>query len=84
MKYAQDNRIPFTTYSDLSKNTEIKRLITTEVEKVNKTMASVETIKKFTIFDRRLDQEGGELTPTMKVKRKYINEMYKEIIESMY
>jgi len=84
VKYAQDNRIPFTTYSDLSKNTEIKRLITTEVEKVNKTMASVETIKKFTIFDRRLDQEGGELTPTMKVKRKYINEMYKEIIESMY
>ncbi|KAF0120974.1 MAG: long-chain acyl-CoA synthetase [bacterium] len=84
VKYAQDNRIPFTTYSDLSKNTEIKRLITTEVEKVNKTMASVETIKKFTIFDKRLDQEGGELTPTMKVKRKYINEMYKDIIESMY
>jgi long-chain acyl-CoA synthetase len=47
-------------------------------------MASVETIKKFTVFDKRLDQEGGELTPTMKVKRKYINEMYKGIIESMY
>ncbi|MBI4621523.1 MAG: AMP-binding protein [Desulfobacterales bacterium] len=84
VKYAQDNRIPFTTYSDLSKNPEIKRLITREVEKVNKTMASVETIKKFTVFDKRLDQEGGELTPTMKVKRKYINEMYRDIIESMY
>jgi len=84
VKYAQDNRIPFTTYSDLSKNSEIKRLITKEVEKVNRTMASVETIKKFTIFDKRLDQEDGELTPTMKVKRKYINEMYRDIIESMY
>ncbi|MFH2012762.1 MAG: AMP-binding protein [Pseudomonadota bacterium] len=84
VKYAQDNRIPFTTYSDLSKNPDIKRLIKGEVEKVNKTVSNVETIKKFTIFDIRLDMESGELTPTMKVKRKYINEIYKDIIESMY
>ena len=84
VKYAQDNRIPFTTYADLSKNPEITRLIAKEVEKVNKTLAHVETIKKFTLFDKRLDEEDGELTPTMKVKRKYINEMYKDVIDSMY
>ncbi|MFH1626290.1 MAG: AMP-binding protein [Pseudomonadota bacterium] len=84
VKYAQDNRIPFTTYADLSKNSEIKRLIAKEVEKVNNTLSSVETIKKFTIFDKRLDEEDGELTPTMKVKRKYLNEMYRDVIESMY
>ena len=84
VKYAQDNRIPFTTYADLSKNPEITRLIAKEVEKVNSSLAHVETIKKFTLFDKRLDEEDGELTPTMKVKRKYINEMYKDVIDSMY
>ncbi|MBN1574090.1 MAG: AMP-binding protein [Deltaproteobacteria bacterium] len=83
-KYAQDNRIPFTTYASLSRNPEIVKLIDGEVEKVNDELARVESIKKFTILDKRLDQEDGELTPTMKVKRKQINEMYKDIIESMY
>jgi long-chain acyl-CoA synthetase len=83
-KYAQDNRIPFTTYANLSRNPEIKKLINGEVEKVNSELARVETIKKFTILDKRLDQEDGELTPTMKVKRKQISEMYKKIIEGMY
>ena len=84
VKYAQDNRIPFTTYADLSQNPEIRRLIAGEVEKVNSTLAHVETIKKFTLFHKRLDEEDGELTPTMKVKRKHINETYKDLIESMY
>ncbi len=83
-KYAQDNRIPFTTYSSLSKNPDIVKLINEEVENVNTDLARVETIKKFSILDKRLDQEDGELTPTMKVKRKQINEMYIDIIEKMY
>jgi len=83
-KYAQDSRIPFTTYASLSRNPEIVKLIDREVENVNGELARVETIKKFTILDKRLDQEDGELTPTMKVKRKQINEMYRDIIEGMY
>ncbi len=82
--YAQTNRIPFTTYADLSKNHEIYKLIGAEVRKVNKTLANVERIKKFTILDKRLEEEDGEVTPTMKVKRKHINEVYKDIIEGMY
>ena len=83
-KYAQEKRIPFTTYANLSKNQEIYKLIQQEVEQVNGDLAQVETIKKFTIIDKRLDQEDGELTPTMKVKRKKISEMYEDIIERMY
>lgn len=83
-KYAQEKRIPFTTYANLSKNPEIYKLIHREVEQVNGDLAQVETIKKFTILDKRLDQEDGELTPTMKVKRKKISEMYEEIIKKMY
>jgi long-chain acyl-CoA synthetase len=51
---------------------------------VNKELARVETIKKFRILDKKLYTEDGEVTPTMKVKRKYINEHYKDLIESMY
>jgi long-chain acyl-CoA synthetase len=84
VKYAQDNRIPFTTFTDLSQKPEVGRLIQVEVDKVNKTLAQVETIKRFTVFHKRLDPEDGEVTPTMKVKRKFISETYGDVIEAMY
>ena len=84
IKYAQDNRVPFTTYASLTKTKEVVRLIGEEVEKVNTKLARVEQIKKFAITEKILDQEDDELTPTMKVKRKKISEVYKDLIESMY
>jgi long-chain acyl-CoA synthetase len=84
IKYAQDNKIQFGTYSSLTQAVEIKQLIKKEVDRVNKTLAQVEQVKKFTIIPKKLYEEDGEVTPTMKVKRKYINEAYKDIIERMY
>jgi long-chain acyl-CoA synthetase len=84
IKYAQDNKIQFGTYSSLTQAPEIKQLIQKEVDRVNKTLAQVEQVKKFTIIPKRLYEEDGEVTPTMKVKRRYINETYKDIIEKMY
>jgi len=84
IKYAQDHKIQFGTYASLTQASEIKQLIQKEVDKVNKTLASVETIKKFTIIPKKLYEEDGEVTPTMKVKRKFINEAFKDIIEKMY
>ncbi len=84
IKYAQDNRVPFTTYASLTKTKEIRKLIGDEVEKVNSKLSRVEQIKNFAITDKILDQEDDELTPTMKVKRKKVSETYKDIIESMY
>jgi long-chain acyl-CoA synthetase len=54
------------------------------VNKVNDTLARVEQIKKFTILPKKLYEEDGEVTPTMKVKRKYVNEAFGDIIEGMY
>ena len=62
----------------------VNKLIQSEVKKVNKTLANVERVKKFTILDKRLEEEDGEVTPTMKVKRKNISEMYGDVIEGMY
>ncbi len=55
-----------------------------EVEAMNARLARVQTIKKVTILKTDLSVEGGELTPTMKVKRKVVNEKYQSEITSMY
>jgi len=82
--WAQTNRILFTTYKSLAQNENIFELIKGEVRKVNKGLASVETIKKFTILDKELDQDDEELTATMKVRRSIIQEKFNDLIEGMY
>jgi len=84
VKYAQEQKVQYTTYASLTQTEEIINLIQSEISKVNKELARVEGIKKFRILDKKLYTEDGEVTPTMKVKRKFINEQYKDLIESMY
>ncbi|MFH0822817.1 MAG: AMP-binding protein [Pseudomonadota bacterium] len=84
IQYAQDHKIPFTTYESLAKSPEIIELIDREVQTVNQSLAHVETIKKFTIVPKKLYEEDGEVTPTMKVKRKYVNEKFGDLIKAMY
>jgi long-chain acyl-CoA synthetase len=83
-KYAKDHRIPYTTFADLTRNQEIVNLIAAEVAKVNKELSQVEGIKKFRLLPRRFYEEDGDVTPTMKVKRRFLEERYKDLIESMY
>ncbi|HEU5056701.1 MAG TPA: long-chain fatty acid--CoA ligase [Kofleriaceae bacterium] len=54
------------------------------VDRVNRKLASYETIKRFTILPRDLTEEAGELTPSLKVKRKVVSDRYREEIASMY
>ncbi len=84
VKYAQDHKVQFSTYKDLTMDPEIVRLIQGEMDKVNETLARVEQVKKFTILPKKLYEEDGEVTPTMKVKRKYVNEAFSNLIEAMY
>jgi long-chain acyl-CoA synthetase len=83
-KFAQDRDVPFTNYTSLCHAAEVRDLIAGEIEKVNARFARVETIKKFELIDQLLDAEDEELTPTMKLKRKVVNEKYKNLIDSMY
>ena len=84
VKYAQDNKIQFSTYKDLTQSPEINKLIQNEIDKVNKTLSQVEQPKKFTIMPKKLYVEDGEVTPTMKVKRSFVNEAFGDLIEAMY
>ncbi len=83
-KYAQDHDIPFTNYASLCRAPEIQDLIHREIEVVNANFARVETIKKFYLIERQLTPEDEELTPTMKLKRSFVNKRYAAEIEAMY
>ena len=83
-KFAQDRQVPFTNYASLCHAQEVVDLIGEIVESVNARFARVETVKKFRLIDQLLDPEDDELTPTMKLKRKVVNEKYKDLIEEMY
>ncbi|MGD9138801.1 MAG: AMP-binding protein, partial [Desulfobacterales bacterium] len=79
-KYAQDHRIPFTTFSDLTQNEKIQKLIDQEVKEMNKSLSKVETIKKIALLPRRFYEEDGDVTPTKKVKRAFLEKRYADII----
>ncbi len=83
-KYAQDHDIPFTNYASLCRAAEIQDLIHREIEAVNVNFARVETIKKFYLIERQLTPEDEELTPTMKLKRSFVNKRYAVEINAMY
>jgi long-chain acyl-CoA synthetase len=83
-KYAQDHDIPFTNYASLCRAPAIQDLIHREIEAVNVNFARVETIKKFYLIERQLTPEDEELTPTMKLKRSFVNKRYASEIEAMY
>lgn len=83
-KFAQDNDVPYTNFASLCKRREVTDLIWKEVEKVNKDFARVEQIKKIRLIDQLLTAEDDELTPTMKLKRNFVNQKYKDLIDSMY
>lgn len=84
VKYAQDHKVQYTTFATLTRTEEVIKLISEEINKVNNQIARVENIRKFRLLDKKLYTEDGEVTPTMKVKRKSISKQYKDIIEDMY
>ena len=83
-KHAQDSNVPFTDFASLCRAREVNDLIWAEIERVNQNFARVETIKKFRLIEQQLTAEDDEVTPTMKLKRKFVNEKYKAMIDGMY
>ena len=83
-KFAQDLDVPFTNYTSLCRSKEVQELIWSEIERVNANFARVETIKRFFLIEQQLTPEDEELTPTMKLKRSFVNTKYKDQIDAMY
>jgi len=83
-QFAQEKNVPFTNFASLCRAKEVQDLIWGEIERVNKQFARVETIKKFRLIEQLLTPEDEELTPTMKLKRTFVNRKYKDVIDGMY
>ncbi|WP_315738998.1 long-chain fatty acid--CoA ligase [Bradyrhizobium sp. SZCCHNR1093] len=83
-KWAEKNRIAFTTYSDLASRNEVYALLQREVETVNATLPPAQRIARFLLLYKELDADDGELTRTRKVRRSVINEKYAGIIDGIY
>ncbi|MEW6478425.1 MAG: long-chain fatty acid--CoA ligase [Pseudomonadota bacterium] len=83
-KFAQDNDVPFSNYASLTRTAEVQQLIQDVIDAVNKKFARVEQVKKFWLLETQLTAEDEELTPTMKLKRKLVQQKYAEQIEAMY
>jgi long-chain acyl-CoA synthetase len=83
-KYAQDHDVPFSNYASLTRAPEVQALIQDELDRVNRKFARVEQVKKFFLLDTQLSAEDEELTPTMKLKRKLVQQKYAPQIEAMY
>ena len=83
-KWAEKNRLSFTTYSDLASRDEVYALLRREVETVNATLPPAQRITRFLLLYKELDADDGELTRTRKVRRSVINEKYAGIIDAIY
>jgi hypothetical protein len=83
-KWAEKNRISFTTYTDLASRPEVYALLRKEVETVNGTLPPAQRIARFLLLYKELDADDGELTRTRKVRRSVINEKYADIIDAIY
>ncbi|QQR79727.1 MAG: AMP-binding protein [Deltaproteobacteria bacterium] len=82
--WAQKSGLQVTGYDELVKHPTTRHWLHQILEEKNKTLPSYESIKRFAILPQDFSQETGELTPTLKVKRKFVNEKYKDIIENLY
>ena len=75
---------PAKTIAEAAKCDAFRKHLQRQIDEVNEKLARVQTIKKFVVVPTEFSIDGGELTPTMKVKRKAVNEKYRLEIESMY
>ncbi len=83
-KWAENNQIAYTTFTDLSQKTEVYDLIAGEVAKANKTLPKVAKVKKIVLLYKELDADDEELTRTRKVRRNFVLQRYKELVDGLY
>lgn len=83
-EYADSHNIKYSNTQDLAKDDEIYKLLEKDMDQFQKKLANFERVRKFVMLDRPFTIESGEITPSMKVKRKFIEERYQDLIEQMY
>jgi len=82
--WAKENGVPFASRAELVKHEKVLTLFEAQIKEYTKDYGPLEQIKKFSLLDKEWLQDTGELTPTLKVKRRVIMEKYSDLIDKMY
>jgi long-chain acyl-CoA synthetase len=82
--WAEKRRMPYTTFADLSQRAEVCRLIGEEISRVNSRLPEKQRIRRFINMPKELDPDESELTRTMKLRRGFVEDRYKSLIEALY
>jgi len=84
IELAKIKKINYMDLQDLVKSEKVKEFFSKQIEEVNSSLPRYSTIKKFVLLPHDFTIDGGELTPTLKIKRRVISDKYREEIESLY
>ena len=82
--YAKKKKIEYTDIADLVNNKDIRKMMEQRINEWQKDLASYEQIKRFILMPRPFTMETGELTNTLKIRRKVINKRYAKLIDAVY
>jgi long-chain acyl-CoA synthetase len=83
-RWAEINRVPYTTFTDLSQKDEVAELIRQDVERVNRTLPDVAKVKRYALLHKEFDPDEEDLTRTRKLKRVALEKRYKDLLDAMY
>ena len=83
-KWAKQKDLPFASREELIAKPEVVELYLRAIKDASAELAQFEKIKKITLLPREFSLESGELTPTLKVKRRFVEQKYKDVIDRMY
>src|SRR5690606_18631649 len=83
-RWAAKERIVYTEFSDLSVNNRVIKLIQQEVKRLMEELPPQERVKRFMSLQKQFSADAGELTRTLKIRRNFVENAYKELIDAMY
>ena len=82
--WCEENHIPYTTNAEIIKEKKIIDRYRKEVDTYNKHFGDYEKVKRFELVDREWSIDEGEITPSLKLRRKIVAEHYRDLIEGMF
>jgi long-chain acyl-CoA synthetase len=83
-QYARENHVAFSSREELVQRPEIVAFYDRRIADASRDLSGYEQIKRFTLMPREFTQEGGELTPTLKIRRRFVEQRYRDVIDAMY
>jgi long-chain acyl-CoA synthetase len=83
-KWAEEHHINYTTFADLSQKKEVATLVAKDIRRVNEGFPDETKVKKFVLLHKEFDPDEDELTRTRKIRRGFMEERYKELVEAIY